>query len=58
MKSMQPTPEWQAQQDWRDDGVFRPEIFNGKEAARYRCEAKRIERNWQHQGGFYEDHAY
>lgn len=55
MQNMQPTPEWQAMKDWRDEGVFRPETFSGTDAERYRCEAKRIERDWHGQGGFYED---
>jgi hypothetical protein len=38
------TPEWQARDDWRSEGTFCPGQFHGAAAARYRHEARRIER--------------
>ena len=37
------SPEQQARNDWRADGVFQPEQFTGTERARYMAEARRIE---------------
>ncbi|GAB2723123.1 hypothetical protein GCM10027172_16810 [Halomonas garicola] len=48
------SPEWQARQDWREEGVFRPEKLIGLAAQRYCREADRIEREWSQafrQGG-------
>jgi hypothetical protein len=36
-------PEFQARQDWRDEGVFRPRQYQGLERRRYVREAVRIE---------------
>ncbi|KPQ19666.1 hypothetical protein [Halomonas sp. HL-93] len=47
MKNMHSTPEWQAQMDWRDEGVFLPSQLEGNAAQRYCQEARRIEREWR-----------
>lgn len=46
MKNKYISPEWQARQDWREEGVFRPGQLSGMEAKCYRREAKRILREW------------
>lgn len=54
MNSMHASPEWQARQDWREEGVFRPEKLTGLAAQRYRREAQHIESEWSQafsQGG-------
>ncbi|WP_445005161.1 hypothetical protein [Halomonas mongoliensis] len=53
MKNKNISPEWQARQDWREEGVFRPGAFSGKAARRYREEAVRIIRELgdNHEGG-------
>jgi len=42
MKNKNTSPEWQARQDWREEGVFRPGPLSGEAAKRYRQEAVRI----------------
>jgi hypothetical protein len=44
MKTMTASPEWQAREDWRAEGVFHPDQYRGTAANRYRREAGRIER--------------
>lgn len=44
MKTMTASPEWQAREDWRAEGVFHPDRYRGAAANRYRLEAMRIER--------------
>lgn len=41
-KTRTESPEWQARQDWRREGVFRPWRLTGSRARRYRREARRI----------------
>lgn len=42
MKNKNISPEWQARQDWREEGVFRPEPLSGEAAKCYLQEAERI----------------
>lgn len=53
MKNKHSSPEWQAREDWRKEGVFRTGQFAGTDAKRYRQEADRINREWNapHAGG-------
>ncbi len=44
MEIMTVSPEWQARQDWREEGVFHPDRYRGAAATRYRRETIRIER--------------